>query len=89
MIELIKIILGLVCFSWVFTNFTPIKPFLKKLNDLPGKIYSYVYILLTCTKCFAFWISICYTKDLFLASIICVFATYLNNFLTDKTNLKR
>jgi hypothetical protein len=92
MINEIYLILKLVCFCWVFTNFEPIHNIFNLLTLLPGKVYQKIYELLTCTKCFAFWFALAWMyftgNNLFLAFIVCVCATFLNNNLTN-TKLKR
>lgn len=86
----INTIIALACFAWVISNF---QPFLYVLNLIP--VFSNKYLgfisdafktLMKCTTCFAFWFSWIITGDLFMASIVCVVATFLSNNLT-KTKL--
>ena len=63
-IELLKIFM----ISWFVSRFEPIQ---MVLEVLPNKLaYNLIRLLTSCLKCLAFWITLIYTGDLFLASLM-------------------
>jgi hypothetical protein len=54
--------------SWFISRFEPIH---MALEALPNKlVYNLIRLILTCLKCLAFWITLTWTQDIFLASLM-------------------
>lgn len=54
--------------SWFISRFEPIH---MTLEALPNKlVYNLIRLILTCLKCLAFWITLTWTGDIFLASLM-------------------
>jgi hypothetical protein len=54
--------------SWFISRFEPIH---MTLEALPNKlVYNLIRLILTCLKCLAFWITLTWMQDIFLASLM-------------------
>jgi len=54
--------------SWFISRFEPIH---MLLETLPNKlVYNLIRLILTCLKCLAFWITLSWIGDIFLASLM-------------------
>lgn len=53
---------------WFITHFEPLHMILELL---PNKlVYNLFKLLLTCLKCVSFWMTLIWTKDIFLAALM-------------------
>ena len=55
--------------TWLVTRFEPLKIILELLPD-KYILLNMVILLLTCSKCFAFWFSLIYTQDIFISAFM-------------------
>jgi hypothetical protein len=76
-------ICGISCLCLTFTRFEPIQNQLKRILQLPGKIYLLIYKVLSCPTCLGLWVGLIITQNLYEASIISVFSSYLS-YITNK-----
>lgn len=55
--------------TWLVTRFEPLTMILELLPD-KYILLNMVILLLTCSKCFAFWFSLIYTQDIFISAFM-------------------
>lgn len=88
----IAVITALSCFCTTFVRFEPIRNQIKKLYNLPGKFWSLLADVFTCSKCFGLWFSVFFTTVILklnffeiisLSTCVSVFSTYLS-YITNK-----
>lgn len=70
-------IINLICFSWVLTNIPDMVGLIK--NNF--NVWNLLEIVGTCLKCLSFWITLIYTRDIFLASIISMLCYLIENHI--------
>jgi len=65
--------------SWFITRFEPLQ---MTLEHLPNKLLWNLFKLLTsCLKCVSFWITLCYTGNIILASGIAFVSFWYDKFI--------
>jgi hypothetical protein len=71
-------IAGYAAFSWVLVSFEPLLRFREKYLAVSTNIFlQLIYKLISCSKCFAFWFTLTYTHNLFIASLTSLIAVIM------------
>ncbi len=65
--------------SWFITRFEPLQ---MVLELLPNKLlFNLFKLLITCLRCLSFWITLCYTQNIILASGIAFVSFWYDKFI--------
>ena len=76
---MIETLIGIWLVSWFITRFEPLQ---MVLELLPNKLlFNLFKLLTTCLKCVSFWITLCYTQNIVLASGIAFVSFFYDKFI--------
>ena len=76
---MIETLIGIWLISWFITRFEPLQ---MVLELLPNKLlFNLFKLLITCLKCVSFWITLCYTQNIVLASGIAFVSFFYDKFI--------
>ena len=76
---MIETLIGIWLVSWFITRFEPLQ---MVLELLPNKLlFNLFKLLITCLKCVSFWITLCYTQNIILASGIAFVSFFYDKFI--------
>ena len=64
---------------WMITRFEPLQ---MVLELLPNKLIPNLFkLLVTCLKCLSMWVTLIYTGDIFLASLMCFISFFYDKWI--------
>jgi hypothetical protein len=76
---MIETLISIWLVSWFITRFEPLQ---MVLELLPNKLlFNLFKLLITCLKCVTFWITLCYTQNIVLASGIAFVSFFYDKFI--------
>jgi hypothetical protein len=81
MIDLIVLIKSLLL-AWIVTRFEPLKIIVEVLPD--KLIYNVIKLLLTCSKCCTFWLSLIIYRDLYTAILASLLMTIIEKYILER-----
>jgi len=81
MIDLIVLIKSLLL-AWIGTRFEPLKIIVEVLPD--KLIYNVIKLLLTCSKCCTFWLSLIIYRDLYTAILASLLMTIIEKYILER-----
>jgi hypothetical protein len=76
---MIEILISIWLVSWFITRFEPLQ---MVLELLPNKLlWNLIKLLTSCLKCVSFWITLCYTENLILASALAFISFWYDKYI--------
>jgi hypothetical protein len=76
---MIETLISIWLVSWFITRFEPLQ---MVLELLPNKLlFNLFKLLITCLRCLSFWITLCYTQNIVLASGIAFVSFFYDKFI--------
>ena len=82
LIDNLFMILGIACFSVIWSQFEIVQIPIKRLSKLNSRIANFCYKVLTCNKCIALWTSILVFYNLDLNWIDLIFISCITSILS-------
>jgi len=81
--------LNIIIISLFITRFEPLQDLLEYIfttllksdNKVVNFVYDNLYIILSCSKCFSFWLSLLLTLNIFTAMLISLCVIILNKLI--------